>query len=109
MVLLSSKVHCETDREEFILWLSLNNCLHIYYCVFLVRSITTILTITLAKRHRFLGSSDVLGAFLKVHSINDMSHRIANDFVNKNTSNWQGKENFQYFFRINIPLHSKLT
>ena len=34
---------------------------------------------------------------------------MANDYVNKTTSNWQGKVNVHYVFRINIPLHSRLT
>ena len=31
-------------------------------------------------------------------SVNELSRRIANDFVNKTTSNWQWKVNFHYFF-----------
>ena len=70
-------------------------------------------------------SSDGLGTFLykKSHaqvqffnskfmthiSVNKLSHRMANDYVNKTTSNWQGKVNLHYVFRINIPLHSRLT
>ena len=38
---------------------------------------------------------------IKCSSVNELSHRIGNDFVNKTTSNWQGKVNFHYFFRIN--------
>ena len=95
----------------------------------LVRSITTVLTITLEKKtqiSRFqlkklsFCSSDVLEAFLckksltqprfcnnkicnarnliNCTSVNELSSRIANDFVNKTTSNCQWKVNFHYFF-----------
>ena len=123
MVLLNSDEYIvKMDKKEFSLWLSLLST-HLLLCL-LVRSITTILTITLEKntqisRFQFeklsFCSSDGLGTFLykkshaQVKFLNKLSHRMANDYVNKTTSNWQGKVNLHYFFRINIPLHSRLT
>ena len=45
---------------------------------------------------------------IKCTSVNELSHRIAKDFVNKTTSNWQGKVHFHYFCGINIPLQVDL-
>ena len=95
---------------------------------------TTILTITLEKKTQIFKfqlqklsfcSSNVLGTFLykksptqvkifnhksiNYTSVDELSHRIAEDFVIKTTSNCQGKVNLPYFFRINIPLLSRLT
>ena len=48
MVLLDSEVHRKTDKKEFILWLSLLST-PLLLCL-LVPSITTILTLTFAKK-----------------------------------------------------------
>ena len=47
---------------------------------------------------------------IKCTFVIELSHRIAGEFVNKTNINIsQGKVNFHYCFRINTPVHSKVT
>ena len=76
------------DKKEFILWLSLL-FRDLLLCL-VVQSITTILTITLEKKTQISRFQFKKFSFF-CQTFYELSHRIANDFVNKTTIKLAGE------------------